>query len=61
MFKNYNHFGKEKWEIYAEVVRKIYCEVGGFTESNLGYRDSEEYYYAMVKGEFDYEKILKKD
>lgn len=60
MFKNYSHLGKEKWEIYAEVVRKIYCEVGGFKECNLGFRDSDIYYEAMIKGEFDYEKILLK-
>ena len=61
MFKHYSNYGKEKWEIYAEVVRKIYCEIGGFTESDLGYRDSEDYYKAMVKGKFDYEEILKKN
>ena len=63
MFKNYSNLGKEKWEIYAEVVRKIYCEVGGFKECNLGYRDSHVYSEAMEKGYFDYEKILhhKKD
>ena len=60
MFKNYSHLGKEKWEVYAEVVRKIYCEVGGFKESNLGYRDSKAYSEAMIKGEFDYEKFLQK-
>ena len=60
MFKNYSNLGKEKWEIFAEVVRKIYCEVGGFTESNLGYRDSDNYSESMYKGEFDYEKILDK-
>ena len=59
MFKNYSNYGKEKWEIYAEVVRKIYCEVGGFTESDLGFRDSYEYSEAMIKGKFEYEKIFK--
>ena len=61
MFKNFAHFGKEKWEIYSEVVRKIYCEIGGFTESDLGFRDSKDYSEAMIKGEFDYENILKKN
>ena len=60
MFQNYSNLGKEKWEVYAEVVRKIYCEVGGFKESNLGYRDSRNYSNAMNKGEFDYENILHK-
>jgi lysophosphatidylcholine acyltransferase/lyso-PAF acetyltransferase len=58
MFQNYSNLGREKWEVYAEVVRKIYCEVGGFKESNLGYRDAQIYNKAMNKGEFDYEKIL---
>ena len=61
MFKNYRHLGKEKWEIYAEVVRKIYCEIGGFTESDMGFRDSKDYSEAMIKGEFDYEDIIKKN
>ena len=60
MYKNYGHLGNEKWEIYAEVVRKIYCEIGGFTESDYGYRDSHLYYESMIKGEYDYEQILKK-
>ena len=61
MFKHYSHLGKDKGEIYAEVVRKIYCEVGGFSESDLGYRDSKNYGDAMIKGEFDYENILMKN
>ena len=61
MFKNFSHFGKEKWEIYTEVVRKIYCEVGGFKESNLRYRDSHEYYEAMVNGKYESDKIKKKN
>ena len=61
MFKNFGNLGNEKWEIYAEVVRKIYCEIGGFTESDLGYRDSHNYGESLIKGEYDYEKILKKD
>ena len=60
MFQNYSNLGKEKWEIYAEVVRKIYCEIGWFKESNLGYRDAMIYNQAMNKGVFDYEKILSK-
>ena len=60
MFQKYSHLGKEKWEVFAEVVRKIYCEIGGFKECNLGYRDSNAYSEAMIKGVFDYEKILHK-
>ena len=43
MYENYSHFGKEKWEIYAEVTRKIFCEVGGFKECDQGYRESHKY------------------
>ncbi len=52
MFDNYSHLGKEKWEIYAEVTRKIMCEVGGFKESNLGYRDSRYYFKCMSEGKY---------
>lgn len=60
MFDNYSHLGKEKWEIYAEVVRKIYCEIGGFKESEMGYRDSHSYNQAMISGVYDPEKLNKK-
>jgi len=60
MFKNYSHLGKEKWEIFAEVARKIMCEVGGFTASDLGFRDEMDYLTAMKTGKFDYEKYKTK-
>ena len=50
MFEHYKNLGKEKWEIYAEVARKIYCEIGGFKESDYGYRDSH-YYHLCLLGE----------
>ena len=53
MFQHYSHFGKEKWEIYAEVTRKIYCEIGGFEESNLGYRDEHLYSMAIKTGKYE--------
>ena len=34
MFENYSHLGKEKWQIYAEVVRSMYCEIAGFKKSD---------------------------
>jgi 1-acyl-sn-glycerol-3-phosphate acyltransferase len=52
MFKNYSHLGKEKWEIYAEITRKIYCEIGGFEESDLGYRDDQIYSQAILSGKY---------
>jgi 1-acyl-sn-glycerol-3-phosphate acyltransferase len=39
----YKHYGEEKWEIYAEVVRDIYCEIGGFEKSDKTFRDTLEY------------------
>lgn len=53
MFENYSHLGKEKWEIFAEVTRKIYCEIGGLKESNLGYRDEHLYSLAIKTGKYD--------
>ena len=52
MFEHYSYLGKEKWEIYAEVTRKIYCEIGGFKESNLGYRDEHLYSLAIKNGKY---------
>ena len=53
MFEHYSNLGKEKWEIYAEVTRKIYCEIGGFKESNLGYRDDHLYSIAIKTGKYE--------
>ena len=53
MFEHYSHLGKEKWEIFAEVTRKIYCEIGGFEESNLGYRDEHLYSIAINTGKYE--------
>ena len=50
MYENYKHLGKEKWEIYAEVVRKIYAELGGLKESTFGLRDEKKYNIAMKYG-----------
>lgn len=44
MYDNYSNFGKEKWEIYANVVKNMYAEIGGFKLSDLGHRDKDEYY-----------------
>ena len=53
MFENFTHLGHEKWEIYAEIVRKIYCEIGGFEESDLGYRDEHLYSMAIKSGKYE--------
>jgi 1-acyl-sn-glycerol-3-phosphate acyltransferase len=49
MFDNYpNKSITEKWEIFAEVVRDIYCEVGGFQKSDKTLRDSVDYYNLVM-------------
>ena len=53
MFEHYANLGKEKWEIFAEVTRKIYCEIGGFEESNYGFRDVDCYERAMLSGKYE--------
>ena len=50
MFKNYSHLGKEKWEIFAGVTRKIYSEVGNLEESSFGLRDEKKYNIALKYG-----------
>ena len=50
MFEKYKHLGNEKWEIFAEVVRKIYSELGNLKESNFGLRDEKKYNIAMKYG-----------
>jgi len=43
MFDNFSRLGKSKWEIYSEVVRNIYCEVGNFEKSDSQFRDTLNY------------------
>lgn len=43
MYQNFTHLGNDKWEVYAEVVREIYCEIGNFEKSEKTYRDSQIY------------------
>ena len=50
MFENNKHLGKEKWEIYAEVVRKIFSEIGNLKESTFGLRDEKKYNIALKYG-----------
>ena len=53
MFEYYKNLGTEKWEIYANVVRKIYSEVGGLLEADMGLRDIKRYIKAMRTGFYD--------
>ena len=50
MFKHYAYLGEDKWEVYSEVVRKIYCEIGGFEPSEKNLRDSKYYNKIMAEG-----------
>ena len=53
MYKTYGHLGKENWEIYAEVVRKIYSELGNLKESNFELREEKKYNIAMKYGVYN--------
>ena len=50
MFEHYKNLGKEKWEIYMNVVYHIYLEIGKFKEANIGLRDKNDYYKALETG-----------
>ena len=53
MFEKYADLGEEKWEIFAEVTRKIMCEIGGLTPSDKTFRDSKRYENSLVKGSYE--------
>ena len=55
MWNNYSDLGNEKWEIFAEVTRKIMCEIGRLKPSNRTFRDSKNYENSLYKGSFDSE------
>ena len=50
MYEKYKDLGKEKWEIYANVVNKIYAEIGGFKQCNIRFRDRVLYYQIAEDG-----------
>ena len=50
MFEKYKDLGKDKWEIYAKVVNKIYSEIGGFKETDIRFRDRVLYYQIAENG-----------
>ncbi len=43
MFETYSHLGKDKWEVYSEVVRAIYCDIGSFKKSTKTFEDMLNY------------------
>ena len=53
MFEKYSHLGEEKWEVFAEVTRKIMCEIGGLTPSDKTFRDSKRYENSLYKGVYE--------
>ena len=55
MWKNFSDLGSEKWEIFAEVTRKIMCEIGRLKPSNRTFRDSKNYENSLYKGSYDFD------
>ena len=49
MFLNYSHLGDEKWKIFAEVVREIYCEIARFKKSDKTFYDFLDYLSLLNK------------
>ena len=59
MFEHYSDLGKEKWEIFAEVTRKIMCEISGLKPSDKNYRNIIYYEKSLYKGVYkDESKVL---
>ena len=58
MYENYKHFGKEKWEIYMNVVHHMYLEIGKFKETNIGLREKNEYYEILETGIYNGVKCI---
>ena len=52
MFEKYKNLGKERWEIFANVVNKIYAEIGGFKQTTIRFRDKVLYYKIAEDGFF---------
>ena len=55
MFEKYRELGNEDWEIFAEVTRKIMCEISGLKPSDKTYRDSKRYENSLLKGVYEEE------
>ena len=53
MFEKYKMKGKEKWEIFANVVHKIYLEIGGFKETDIRFRDRVLFYQIAEDGYYN--------
>lgn len=53
----FEHFGSEKfaekWEVYAEVIRSLFAEIGNLERSDATFRDSYDYTKQCRKYEAD--------
>ena len=49
MYEHYADLGKEKWQIYMEVTRKIMSEVSGLPMSDVNFPEKLEY-MSLIKG-----------
>ena len=59
MFEHYSENGKkEKWEVYADVLRNIYLEIGNFKISEATFRESAA--YSKMCEEYQKQKKTKK-
>ena len=60
MWEHYSDLGGEKWEVYAEVTRKIMCEIGDLKPSNKTFRNNKYYERALCKGVYvdENEKLI---
>ena len=53
MFEKYADLSDKKWEIFAEVTRKIMCEISGLQQSDKTFRDSKRYENSLIKGVYE--------
>ncbi len=58
MYENYKQLGKDEREIYENVVKKMYLDLGKFQESNLGHRDKDIFYEALENGNYNGTKVF---
>ena len=52
MWEMYKDETKEKWEIYAEIVRNIYCDIFKLIKSDLSLSDEKRYFEAIMTGTY---------
>ena len=57
MWEHYSDLGNEKWEIFAEVTRKIMCEIGGLKPSDKTFRNNKYYEKSLCKGVYIDENV----